>query len=157
VLLRNLISADRLAALIMIVGFTAYGIQGSKLESSLGVDVVGPDFYPTVISILGVVLSFFLLIGRKAPPQEDAERLEMAREFGAIIPLAMMLAYILSLDFLGFPIATFVFLTVVVRYLGCPTWLRAIVFGLASTVLAVLLFRYGLVLRLPRGDLIWLW
>lgn len=154
---RNLISADRLVALIMIVGFTAYGIKGSKLESSLGVDVVGPDFYPTAISVLGVVLSFFLLIGRKAAVPGDTERPETARELGAIVPLAMMFAYILSLDFLGFPIATFIFLVVAVRYLGCPTWLRSIVFGLASTVLAVLLFRYGLVLRLPRGDLIWFW
>lgn len=157
-LLLSSISADRLTALILIVGFTAYGVHGSALESSLGVDVVGPDFYPKAIAVFGVFLSFLLLIRRPAEMARAAgEQIDRRREFGAMVPLGMMLVYVLSLDFLGFPIATFLFLVVVVRYLGCPSWLGALVFGLLSTVAAVLLFRYGLVLRLPRGDLIWFW
>jgi putative tricarboxylic transport membrane protein len=153
---RSGISADRLTALILVVIFAAYGIYGSRLESSLGVDVVGPDFFPEAIAIFGVFISAILLIRR--PKFAEAEKKsDLSTEISAFVPIALMLAYVLSLDFLGFPIATFVFLALSARYLGCPNWIGAIAFGLLSTVAAVLLFRYGLVLRLPKGDLIWFW
>jgi hypothetical protein len=64
---------------------------------------------------------------------------------------------VLSLDFLGFPIATLAFLVLTVRYLGCPTWLASVAFGVAGTAAAILLFHYGFELRLPQGVLIKLW
>lgn len=154
---QNGISADRLAALILIISFTAYGLYGSTLESSLGVDVVGPDFFPRAIAVFGGFLSVLLLIRRPGERSPGDRSGAVATELRAIVPLGMMVIYVLSLDFLGFPIATVLFLIVTVKYLGCPTWLGAIVFAVLSTVAAVLLFRYGLVLRLPRGDLIWFW
>ena len=153
---RSGISADRLAALVLIVVFAAYGIYGSQLESSLGVDVVGPDFFPKAIAIFGVFISAVLLI-RRPRPAGPGKTSDLSTELSAFVPIVLMLAYVLSLDFLGFPIATFVFLAVSARYLGCPNWIIAIAFALLSTVAAVLLFRYGLVLRLPKGDLIWFW
>jgi putative tricarboxylic transport membrane protein len=153
---RSRISADRVAALILIVLFSAYGFYGSGLESSLGVDVVGPDFFPKAVAILGVFISGILLIRRPKASESD-KRSDSSTELWAFVPIALMLGYVLSLDFLGFPIATFVFLGLSARYLGCPTWIAAMAFGLVSTIAAVLLFRYGLVLRLPKGDLIWFW
>jgi hypothetical protein len=69
----------------------------------------------------------------------------------------MMLAYVVSLEYLGFPIASVLFLTVAARFLGCPGWFWAAAFGVLSTAAAVLLFRYGLVLRLPQGVFMKLW
>ena len=151
---RQWISADRLVALILIVFFAAYGLRGSALESSLGVDVVGPDFFPTVVGILGVVLGGLLLVHRKSTAEATAEG---GRERGVVLTVGLMLVYVLSLDFLGFPIATLAFLVLAARYLGCPTWLGAAIFGIAGTAAAILLFHYGLAVRLPPGDLIRLW
>jgi putative tricarboxylic transport membrane protein len=153
---RPSISADRAAALILVVGFAAYGAYGHSFESSLGVDYVGPGFFPTVIGILGAVLSGILLL-RPEAASEGAERSSLLPELHALVPLGLMLAYVLSLDFLGFPIATLAFLVLAVRYLGCPTWFAAAVFGVAGTAGAILLFHYGLELRLPQGELIRLW
>ena len=63
----------------------------------------------------------------------------------------------LSLDTIGFPIATFVFLTVMIRFLGAPHWWSAAVFAVAGTAVAILIFVYGLDVRLPRGVLLRLW
>jgi putative tricarboxylic transport membrane protein len=153
---RTSISADRVAALILVVGFAAYGVHGHSFESSLGVDYVGPGFFPTVIGIFGVILAGILLVGRQ-PAREGAEQANPSLELRVLVPLGLMLAYVLSLDYLGFPIATLVFLVLTVRYLGCPTWLAAVAFGVAGTAVAILLFHYGLELRLPQGDLIRLW
>jgi putative tricarboxylic transport membrane protein len=153
---RPWISADRAAALILIVGFAAYGVRGHSLESSLGVDFVGPGFFPTAVGILGVVLAGILLV-RREPVREGGERANPSLELRALVPIGLMLAYVLSLDFLGFPIATLAFLVLTVRYLGAPSWLGAAVFGLAGTAAAILLFQYGFSLRLPQGDLIRLW
>jgi putative tricarboxylic transport membrane protein len=150
------ISADRVAALILVVGFAAYGVHGHSFESSLGVDYVGPGFFPTAIGIFGVILAGILLVSRQ-PAREGAEQANPSLELRVLVPLGLMLAYVLSLDFLGFPIATLVFLVLTVRYLGCPTWLAAVVVGVAGTAVAILLFHYGLELRLPQGDLIRLW
>jgi putative tricarboxylic transport membrane protein len=150
------ISADRLVALILIVFFAAYGLHGSSLESSLGVDVVGPDFFPTVIGVLGVALGGLLLVHRHSA-SEGTARADGGRERSVVLTVGLMLVYVLSLDFLGFPIATLAFLVLAARYLGCPTWLGAVIFGLAGTAAAILLFHYGLAVRLPQGDLIRLW
>jgi putative tricarboxylic transport membrane protein len=160
----RLISADRAAALILIVVFAAYGLYGSTLESSLGVDYVGPDFFPKAVGILGVLLAVLLLVQDRVRTSAgaDAEAEGDQQSPGWIdpavaVPLAMMVAYVLSLEYVGFPIASAVFLTVSARFLGCPSWLWSVVFGIASTVVAVLVFRYGFVLRLPQGVFLRLW
>src|SRR5690606_23069725 len=163
---RRLISADRLTALILIVVFAAYGLYGYTFQSSLGVDVVGPGFYPTVIGILGVVLAALLLVRHRPGNLEEAAPVEREGEVGGqnwlgelrvFIPVVLLLVYVLTLESIGFPITTFVFLTVSIRFFGCPSWLRAGLFALAGTVGAILLFHFALELRLPQGRLIHFW
>jgi putative tricarboxylic transport membrane protein len=158
------ISADRAAALVLIVAFSAYGLYGSRLESSLGVDFVGPDFFPKAIGICGVGLAIVLLVQDHIRTRANAA--DASKDGGAspgwfdvtvAIPFAMMLAYVLSLEYLGFPIASALFLVFTARILGCPSWIWSIVFGVLSTAAVVFLFRYGFTLRLPQGVLIRLW
>jgi hypothetical protein len=150
------ISADRVAALVLFIGFAAYGVHGHSFQSSLGVDVVGPGFFPTAVGVLGAALSALLLLRREAAPA-GAGRPSLLPELRALLPVGLMLAYVLSLDFLGFPIATLAFLVLAGRALGAPTWLSAGILGILGTTVAVLLFHFGLGLRLPQGDLIRLW
>ena len=158
------ISADRAAALILIVVFAAYGLYGATLESSLGVDYIGPDFFPKAIGIFGVFLAALLLVQDRLRMSASVDRQsEGGRRWSAwfdpavAVPFGMMLAYVVSLEYLGFPIASVLFLTVAARFLGCPGWFWAAAFGVLSTAAAVLLFRYGLVLRLPQGAFMKLW
>ena len=152
---RPVISADRITALILIICFAIYGLEGHTFQSTLGVDVVGPGFFPSSIAILGIATGMILLftptVAKKGSGQGASVHLR------AILPIGMMLVYVLSLDTIGFPIATVIFLTVMIRYLGAPNWWSSALFALAGTALAVLIFVYGLEVRLPRGVLLRLW
>jgi putative tricarboxylic transport membrane protein len=153
---RPVISADRVTALILIICFAVYGLEGHSLESALGVDVVGPGFFPSSIAILGVAMGAILLFS-PAPAAGRKAGEGAAIHLRAVLPIGLMLIYVLSLDTIGFPIATVVFLTVMIRFLGAPNWWSAALFAVAGTALAILIFVYGLEVRLPRGVLFRLW
>jgi putative tricarboxylic transport membrane protein len=153
---RSLISADRLTALILIGIFIVYGLEGHALESSLGVDVVGPGFLPSAIAVLGIAAGAVLLFSTGAAPKQ-VEKSQAGVHLRALVPVGVMLIYVLSLQFIGYPIATFAFLALMFRYFGAPSWWRAVLFALAATAIAVVIFVYGLHVRLPRGMLVSFW
>jgi hypothetical protein len=152
---RPLVSADRITALILIICFAIYGLEGHALQSTLGVDVVGPGFFPSTIAILGIATGAILLFSPASAGKKAGQG--AAFHLRAVMPIGLMLIYVLSLDTIGFPIATIIFLTVMIRFLGAPHWWSAALFAVAGTALAVLIFVYGLEVRLPRGVLIRLW
>jgi putative tricarboxylic transport membrane protein len=152
---RPAVSADRITALILIICFVIYGLEGHSFQSTLGVDVVGPGFFPSSIAILGIAAGVILLFTPATPKKKSGQG--AAIHLRAILPIGMMLIYVLSLDIIGFPIATVVFLTVMIRYLAAPNWWSSALFALAGTAIAVLIFVYGLDVRLPRGMLLRLW
>ena len=144
------LTADRIAALVFLVVFAAYGIEGYGIPAALDVDIVGPGFFPSFIAVLGVGLALVLLFQRPSGSRTGVFEFDGV----ALAPVLLLLVYVLSLETLGFPIATVVFLTVTFRYLGCPGWRRAVIYSFASTAALVGLFHYGLELRLPPGELI---
>lgn len=145
------ISADRVTALILIVCFAIYGLEGHALQSTLGVDVVGPGFFPSSIAVLGIAVGVILLLSPAAPKKNKTGSAAHVR---AVLPILFMLVYVLSLETIGFPIATAVFLTVMIRYLGATSWRSAALFAVAGSALAMLIFAYGLDVRLPHGVLL---
>lgn len=149
------ISADRLAALVFLCVFAAYGITGNSIPPALARDVVGPDLFPRWIAILGVVLACFLFFQGRPDDRDNAAALDF--DLVALAPAGLLMVYALFLDTIGFPIASVVFLTVTFKYLGCPGWLRSLAYSVVSTAAAVVLFRYGLGLYLPPGALLPLW
>jgi hypothetical protein len=152
---RPLISADRITALVLIICFAIYGLEGHALQSALGVDVVGPGFFPSAIAILGIAMGAILLLSPESAPAVGKKKEE--RHLSAMLPVGLMLVYVLSLTTIGFPIATVIFLTIMIRCLGAPTWWGAALFGLAGTAITVLIFVYGLNVRLPQGVLVKFW
>ena len=151
------LSVDSATALIAIVMFSAYGIYGSTMESTLGVDFVGPDFFPEAIGIFAVTVALGILIQdrlrRTAGAADENEKSLTRFSTAAFVPVGLMVVYALTFTWLGFPVATAVFLCLSARYLGCPSWLGAALFGIGGTLAAVLLFIYGLHVRLPPGVL----
>lgn len=141
---------DRIAALLFLLVFAAYGVAARGTRASLEADVVGPGFFPAIIAILGVGLSFVMLIRR------DANAGERAIEFDpiALTPAAILLVYVLSLPYFGFAFSTSVFLVAAFKYLGCPGWLRPIAYSAIATAVLIGLFQYLLGLMLPRGELL---
>jgi len=144
------LGADRIAALLFLVAFAAYGVAARGTRASLEADVVGPGFFPGIIAVLGVGLALVMLL---RPGANTGER---AIEFDAVAlaPAAILLVYVLALPYLGFTFSTAVFLVAAFKYLGCPGWLRPIAYSAIATAVLIGLFQYLLGLMLPRGELL---
>lgn len=146
------LSADRVAAVLFLAVVLLYGWGGSQLEAALQGDVIGPAFFPTILTVLGLVLGVLLFVqGRSREPKEASDG--GASDITALAPAGLLLAYVLVLESLGFPIATAAFLIVAFRYLGHPSWIGATGYAIAITAAVFALFQYVLDLKLPLGML----
>jgi putative tricarboxylic transport membrane protein len=153
---RNLkarLNGDRIAALLLCALSLLYGWKGMEYTAALQVDVVGPAFYPTILSVLGVGLSIVLFVGSREQREAAERRAGWAEDLVALTPLALLGAYVLVLEPLGFPIATAIFLTLAFRYLRHPSWRGAILLAVVISAVSFALFRYALDVRLPAGLL----
>ncbi len=145
-------SGERITALLFLGLVVLYGWEGSKFTSALQVDIVGPALFPRILTVVGLLLGFTLLI--KAPRREAEEDAMGARQhLVVLIPVLLLMGYALALEPVGFPLATAIFLAVSFKFFGQPSWKGAILYSLVITAVVFLLFYYGLDLKLPLGPL----
>jgi len=121
---------------------------------------VGPGFYPRIVLGLTAVLSLGLVVAdllagrrrRSAPAPAKEAKLNyrlVALSFGAFA------LYAISLPWLGFRLATFLFVGGANALLDPPrdakSWLRPLLLAFVTTALAWLVFEHWLSVLLPRG------
>jgi putative tricarboxylic transport membrane protein len=149
--IRAWLTADRVAALVFLTAVALYGWDSTTLSAALQVDVVGPGFFPKILTVFGLVLGLLLLFQRE--PRGDAENgsKDSGSHITSLLPALLLLGYVLALEPVGFPLATLVFLTVTFRYLGHPGWLSASLLSAVVTAVIFVLFYVGLDLKLPLG------
>lgn len=145
------LSGDRLVAMVFLAVILVYGWGGNQLTASLQGDLIGPAFFPRLLTVLGIVLAALLVL--KPAGAGKGKAADQGSDITALVPAAMLLGYALIFEYLGFLLATPLFLLVAFRYLGHPGWAGAA--GYSITVTAVLfgLFKYVLDIRLPLGLL----
>ncbi|MDP1537385.1 MAG: tripartite tricarboxylate transporter TctB family protein [Burkholderiales bacterium] len=146
------LGGDRIAALLFLGVVLVYGWGGTQLTASLQGDVIGPAFFPRLLTVLGILLGILLFV-QGAPVAKKDKAGDESSDITALVPAAMLLAYALVFEPLGFLLATPLFLVITFRYLGHPSW--AGIFGYSAAVTAVVfgLFQYLLDIRLPLGPL----
>ncbi len=143
------LSADRIAALLFLAVVLLYGWGGTQLTAALQGDVIGPAFFPRILTALGLVLGVLLFV--QGRPREAQDEPASGSDITALVPAAMLLAYALVLEWLGFPVATVLFLISAFRYLGHPSWIGAAAYAVVITAAVFALFQYALDLKLPLG------
>lgn len=146
------LGGDRIAALLFLGVVLIYGWGGTQLTASLQGDLIGPAFFPRLLTALGILLGILLFLQGGPATKKDTTG-EEGSDMTALVPAAMLLAYGLVFEALGFLLATPLFLMIAFRYLGHPSW--AGIFGYSAVVTAVVfvLFQYLLDIRLPLGPL----
>ena len=150
--IKKFFNADRIAALFFLVLVALYGWQSTQFSAALEVDVVGPGFFPKILAVFGLVLGILLLIGR-SDEKADGTTEGASSRLVAMAPAALLLGYVLVLEPVGFPIATVVFLAATFRYLGYPSWKKALLLAATITAAVFCLFYLVLDVRLPLGVL----
>ena len=144
-------------------------IEGNPLVA------IGPDFYPQILVGLLAILAVCLLIasildarraerssGRQEAAEHDsqaapAEAVSTGNRVLVVCIFLIFIAYAIALPWVGFRLATFVFLAVMRPALGPVAgmrgWLGVLLFALLGTALAWYVFEQHLSVLLPRGRL----
>jgi putative tricarboxylic transport membrane protein len=144
------IGGDRIAALLFLGVVLVYGWGGTQLTASLQGDIIGPAFFPRILTGLGIVLAILLFV-QGQPEGKDGGKADS--DITALVPAAMLLAYALVFEPLGFLLSTPLFLVAAFRYLGHPGWAGAAGTSAVVTAVVFVLFRYLLDIHLPLGPL----
>lgn len=135
-----------LAASLLLFGLTL-GLRDNPLVP------IGPGFYPRIVlgisAALAVALIGFSLFGRKSEKPSDAN-------FGLVVAVfAIFFAYVGALPYLGFRIATLLFVPALQVTLEFPRhrkgWAVVAATALVTTVVSYVLFERYLQVLLPRG------
>ncbi len=110
-------------------------------------------FMPLILGIGMVVLSGFLTV-QAFLNKGDAKNVKFDIQwwrFGAII--AVSLAYALTMDFVGYPLGTFLFLFGILKLAKVDGYVKPVLIALISAVAFYLLFKVALGVMLPAGFL----
>jgi putative tricarboxylic transport membrane protein len=111
----------------------------------------GPGFFPILVAILMMILSLFLIISKR---KSEGKLLFAKSSIHVLIVFVVLLAYSFTLEYLGFIIASFLLMAYLFKaFGGSKKWRGAVLWALASVVLAYLLFNVLLESNLPRGIL----
>ncbi|WP_316014215.1 tripartite tricarboxylate transporter TctB family protein [Roseobacter sp. HKCCA0434] len=137
---------DRWIALIFIAfccayGYLAFFTMDGLLPPFMQRNPVWPSTFPKVLSVMGVIVGFVVLLGLEKPAN-DAEpsamdinyrRLHEYKLGQALLLLALMVVYALALRPAGFLLSTSLFLVLGSAILGERRWLVMIGVAAAAT------------------------
>lgn len=140
---------DRILGLGLLVLAVAYGWVAQQWPEPFGgAETVGPETFPTILSVVLVAGSIYLMV----KPDPDAQWPLGKTALELVLSLVVLVVYAMLLEPLGFVISTTLAVGTLSWRMGAPPG-RAFVTGLVSAVVVFVLFNYGLSLNLPAGLL----
>lgn len=146
--------ADRILGLVCLILAAGMGWLGRGYVAPISYEPVGPAAFPLLLAGLMAVLGGWLVV-RPQPQVEGAEPAEPLwgpASIGVLTLAAVMLAYAVLFQWLGFVIATALMTIPVGRVFG-GTWRQCAVAGVALGVSFFLLFDRVFDVILPPGLL----
>jgi hypothetical protein len=144
-----------IAASIFLMGLSLYGIiESSRLERTMQMGV-GIAFFPLSMSIVIGILAAVLLIGILKGKVEikDKPICEKGGAWRVVTVVAMLLAYIILIEGIGYMPSTFLFFAATVLFLGKGRILKTLLTSAACTFFLYAIFRLWLKSPLPTGFL----
>lgn len=133
--------SDRIAGIVMLIVSIAFGMTATGYEASFG-DPLGPAALPVMLSIPAGLLSLALVF-RPDPDPAWATGAPLARQVATV---ALLVAYALLLEPLGFLLATFIAVTLLGRIL-LSGWVKS---ALSGAIMSLVLFvTFDTLLGLP--------
>ncbi len=144
-----------IAASIFLMGLSLYGIiESSRLERTMQMGV-GIAFFPLSMSIVIGILAAVLLIGILKGKVEikDKPICEKGGAWRVVTVVAILLAYIILIEVIGYVPSTFLFFAATILFLGKGRILKTLLTSAACTFFLYAIFRLWLKSPLPTGFL----
>jgi hypothetical protein len=152
------LSRDGVAGLVCLAGSAVLLFMSRGLPQPALVPI-GPAFYPRILLVVTAVLSAALLVSdlvarRRRRPAAEAEPVRYQL---VVITFAVFTAYVVVMPWLGYRLATLLFVTVLQVALNPPdsarAWVLVLGVAVATTVVTYYAFEVYLHVLLPRGRL----
>lgn len=140
--------SDRLLGGFLIVLAVAFIAAASQIESQMIFDALGPKAFPILVAVVLATASLVPVL----KPDPEPEWPDTNRRLEIIFAILVMVAYALSLEELGFLIATAVASAVLSWRLGA-TVLWCVPIGVSIAVVIYTVFQLILGLSLAKGPL----
>ena len=134
--------------------WSAYGISGLSSFTSAG-------SFPMAVTAVMVITGFIIVVQtiRSSPDGQDTQGSAWAHFVRQISPPVIVLTalsilvYMLTLEWLGFVLASYLFLVITMRLLGSERWLLNMVVSAVALGLIYLVFRTAFSVILPVGRI----
>ena len=144
---------DRVLGAVMVVLSLGTAWSARALVADFSYEPVGPRAFPMLLAgLLFLVGAWLAVKGGRPAAEADAAAAEPVLTWSVVVALVGVLAYSLTFQWLGFPIATFLLGIVIGRLFG-GTWVQSILTGLGLGIGLFLLFDKLLDVVLPTGLL----
>ena len=147
---RGLITAS-----VVLIGLSLYGIiESSRLERTMQMGV-GIAFFPLSMSIVIGGLAAVLLAGilKGKTLIKDEPICEKGGAWRVVTVVAILMAYIILIEGIGYVPSTFLFFAATVLFLGKGRILKTLLTSAACTFFLYAIFRLWLKSPLPTGFL----
>lgn len=147
---------DRISATFcFFLGLTVL-INAIRLNLKVGLEM-GPGFFPFLAGGILTLLSFIVLVlsfaDKRVSEQREAFWVNKQGRLLVLLTLFVTVLYILTLNYLGFLLSTFLLLLFLFRIIGRQKWWVVGVGSVTTVVLVYLIFEIWLLSNLPRGIL----
>ena len=123
-----------------------------KQYAGTGVNLYGPNFFPQVVSAILFLASISLII--RALKGYSLKNFESINRDGFIrtsVTLAIAIAYLFLMQYIGFYLSTAIFLFATMKYLGLENYLVTFIVSVCVASIVYGIFRIFLKIPLPEG------
>jgi hypothetical protein len=147
-------NADRITAALLLVFSLAFAAGGLKYYTWWGLEGPGSGFLPFWLGLGLALLAAAMLVRslkEKHPGEDWIPRGQGLRRI--LVVLGVSVALVALLKVLGMILGTFLFLTVLVRYLGGHRWTVTLAVAAATAGFNWLVFAHWLRVPFPEGVL----
>ena len=143
---------DTIAGSIAVALALAYWLIADDIPRSLLADAVGADGVPKALAlVLGALGLMLLWRGLRSRSEGEAEMPEIGAHLRALGLLAIGIAYVVVMPWLGFLATSAVLIVVAATYAGLPFGRNLVVIGAVSGVALWVVFAKLLSVSMPVG------
>ncbi len=142
---------DRIWGIVICIGGVFYLMEGFNLPPPAIGDPLGPLTFPTILGVSFIACGVYLTA--KPGPRPAQPVLVRSYFLKVLILFSLLLLYSLSLSWLGYLMATFLFVLMGAFLMGERSWAKGLIFSAVFSTGVFFLFAWGLTIPLPLGIL----
>jgi hypothetical protein len=149
----NFLLAELIIAVVILFSSAFLYFETTKFPTTR-ITAIGPEYWPQIILIGMVVLAALLIVKifRQRQELEQADQAILPNRHNFWITIAAVLLYTRILPILGFPVASLLFIAVMLWVLKVRQWKWLSFYSLGFTLGLIMLFPKLMSVPLPRGT-----